>query len=694
MDNEQNKKEPILSVKDLRVSFKTDEGLVHAVRGVSFDLYKGETLCIVGESGSGKSVTSKTIMGILSANAVIEEGSVMYQGEDLTMVDESEFHRIRGHKIGMVFQDPLSSLNPIMKVGKQITEAMLINSNRLKNLYDSIISKEEAAYKNAEAKKRSEYLKADRAIEASDENFDKEIYALVRKEKELAFDLSQKENVLTLLLRQWKIEEQKYLQQQKLLEKKQKSQKKDDKQNKDDKQKKTEKAKTIKKFSDPVLESKIKEARLIRDTAAKTLDTFSAQAKVKTQELNKKKASEHKRLSVLARERKKKADEVYKASAPALKKALEDKKKVADEEVKKYKAEKTKEYEEEVKRLSSGKISDEEYNSIIREENASYEKDLEDLKNKQTEEINQLEADYNSKTDQLQKNHASAEDLTEAKKAYLDSLERSQKKLNQAKAERIKQHEEKLADAKEQHTHEKALEKAKLDYKAKFRISRAEAKAEALKVMKEVGIPQPEVRFNQYPFEFSGGMRQRIVIAIALTANPEILICDEPTTALDVTIQAQILELINKLKKERHMSIIFISHDLGVVANMADRVAVMYAGKIIEVGTAAEIFYDPRHPYTWALLSSIPDIDSHEKLEAIPGTPPYLLNPPKGDAFAARNKYALAIDFEEEPPFFKISETHYAATWLLDKRAPKTVMPKIVSQRIKLSLERAGVKHD
>ena len=179
-------------------------------------------------------------------------------------------------------------------------------------------------------------------------------------------------------------------------------------------------------------------------------------------------------------------------------------------------------------------------------------------------------------------------------------------------------------------------------YQSKLRISKKEAKEKALQVMKEVGIPQPEQRFKQYPFEFSGGMRQRIVIAIALTANPDVLICDEPTTALDVTIQAQILELINRLKKERNMSIIFITHDLGVVANMADRVAVMYAGKIVEVGTVNEIFYDPKHPYTWALLSSIPDIDSKEKLEAIPGTPPYLLNPPKGDAFAARNKYAMS----------------------------------------------------
>ena len=209
----------------------------------------------------------------------------------------------------------------------------------------------------------------------------------------------------------------------------------------------------------------------------------------------------------------------------------------------------------------------------------------------------------------------------------------------------------------------------------------------ALEVMREVGIPLPEKRFKQYPFEFSGGMRQRIVIAIALTANPDILICDEPTTALDVTIQAQILELINTLKRERGLSCIFITHDLGVVANMADRVAVMYAGKIVEYGTAYEIFYNPKHPYTWALLSSIPDIDSKEKLEAIPGTPPDMRFPPKGDAFALRSKYALEIDFRHEPPFYKVSDTHYAATWLLHPNAPQVEMPRIVKTRIANSIK-------
>ena len=213
-------------------------------------------------------------------------------------------------------------------------------------------------------------------------------------------------------------------------------------------------------------------------------------------------------------------------------------------------------------------------------------------------------------------------------------------------------------------------------------LTRSMAKHRAIELMKEVGIPEPQRRFKQYPFEFSGGMRQRIVIAIALSANPDILICDEPTTALDVTIQAQILDLINRLKKERKLSVIFITHDLGVVANMADRIAIMYAGKIVEYGTADDVFYDPRHPYTWALLASMPDLETKEKLDAIPGTPPNMILPPKGDAFAARNHYAMEIDFEEQPPMFQISETHQAATWLLHPQAPKVDPPRIVLERI------------
>lgn len=570
MENEKKQSPVILSVQDLRVSFKTDEGLVHAVRGVSFDLHQGETLCIVGESGSGKSVTSKTIMGILPASAIIESGSVRYEGEDLTKVEESEFHRIRGHKIGRIFQDPLSSLNPIRKVGKQITEARLVNSNHRKERFDKRISVEEAAYKNCKVKRKSKIREAKNKVLASDSSFNDKISTLENA-------LRDKKNELSSL-----------------------------------------------KKDDAFYADKLAEYNSLKDETAKQIAAVKAE-----------KRAAHKQLASLIAPARKEANEAYKSEYPSLKAALDEAKKKAKEANQAYKA----------------------------EADAEHNKNLAPLKEEKKQYLENSKKDFIEWTKRDKKSRPSLKEKLVSYKAGYDEIASKIGKENE-------------------------------EYKKKFRLTRKEAKQIALKVMAEVGIPQPEVRFNQYPFEFSGGRRQRIVIAIALTANPEILICDEPTTALDVTIQAQILELINHLKAERHRSIIFISHDLGVVANRADRVAVRYAGKIVEVGTANEIFYDPRHPYTWALLSSIPDIDSHEQLEAIPGTPPYLLNPPKGDAFAARNKYAMAIDFVQEPPYFKISETHYASTWLLDKRAPHVEKPKIVSQRIKASLLKAGVKNE
>lgn len=209
--------------------------------------------------------------------------------------------------------------------------------------------------------------------------------------------------------------------------------------------------------------------------------------------------------------------------------------------------------------------------------------------------------------------------------------------------------------------------------------SKDEAKKLAIKLMEEVGISDAANRYDEYPFQYSGGMRQRIVIAIALACHPKILICDEPTTALDVTIQAQILKLIKDLQKEYGYTTVYITHDLGVVANVADRVAVMYAGQIVEIGKAEEVFYTPKHPYTWALLSSLPQLGiKGEDLYAITGTPPSLYDKVVGDAFAPRNPYAMQIDFEEEPPLFKVSDTHYAKTWLLDPRAPKAEPPKAI----------------
>lgn len=208
------------------------------------------------------------------------------------------------------------------------------------------------------------------------------------------------------------------------------------------------------------------------------------------------------------------------------------------------------------------------------------------------------------------------------------------------------------------------------------KLKKAELVSRVTELMNLVGIERPEERMHLYPYNFSGGMRQRAVMAIALAGEPKILFADEPTTALDVTVQAQILDLLKDIQKKLGTATVFVTHDLGVVARVADRVAVMYAGKIVEIGTAEEIFYDPRHPYTWGLLRSLPSLSrGKDSLPTIPGMPPKLSPPPKGDAFACRNEYALAIDYEEEPPLFRISDTHYAATWLLDERAPKITPP-------------------
>jgi len=221
-------------------------------------------------------------------------------------------------------------------------------------------------------------------------------------------------------------------------------------------------------------------------------------------------------------------------------------------------------------------------------------------------------------------------------------------------------------------------------------LGKKEAAERAVELLNEVGITDAEKRMKQYPHQLSGGMRQRVVIAIAVACNPDLLICDEPTTALDVTIQAKILELIKKLQKERNIAVIYITHDLGVVAKVADYVNVMYAGKIVEVGNVEEIFYEPRHPYTWGLLSAMPDLKTDDdRLYTIPGSPPNLLHEVTGDAFAPRNEYALKVDRLAEPPMFKISETHYAATWLLDPRAPKIKMPKELRARIDRMLKEA-----
>ena len=658
--------EKVLEVKDLRVSFRTDHGIVKAVRGVSFDLNKGETLCIVGESGSGKSVSSKAIMGILANNAIVEKGTIMYEGENLLEVSEEEYVNIRGHKIGMIFQDPLSSLNPIMRIGKQITEATLLNGDKLKKLYQDSINKENIAYKNLITfkKVRTNKIKTGLAKEIEDIRFGKKNAAL----KEIA-KLNQRYDVEIYNIK--------------------------DKADfdimnfKDDiKEANTELVKArnleISKINELVNEQNNAETLTkiaeIKESYAKQIsennNKFNEFAVNRRAQRDKELVEAKERHDSLVQEQKEIAK--YKATpeeVEAQNKMIEELKAKANQELDAINLEFNSKMPSAKANLieakKKAKVTVQNYKEQV---NATYLSDKEVVDKAYNDALAKVEETYADKVNDA----LNALNQTNKNSLEYESIKSSYDEVNS-------KYKKALSDAKKQYSLElKKIKNKKID---SLRITKAEAKKRALEIMKEVGIPYPEKRFNQYPFEFSGGMRQRIVIAIALTASPDILICDEPTTALDVTIQAQILELINKLKKERNLSVIFITHDLGVVANMADRVAVMYAGKIVEYGNVDEIFYDPKHPYTWSLLSSIPDVDSKEKLEAIPGTPPNLVYPPKGDAFADRSRYAMEIDYKYEPPYFKVTDTHYAATWLLAPNAPKVEMPKIVSERIRKSLE-------
>jgi len=659
-------KEKVLSVKDLVVSFKTDRGIVHAVRGVSFDLYKGETLCIVGESGSGKSVTNKAIIGISSANAIIENGQILYEGEDLVRVSEEEFHRIRGHKIGMIFQDPLSALNPTMRVGKQIMEATLINRNVVKKYYEEIISKELCALRNLESNIIFENKKYEDEITGNNisvKNFNKAV-------KKYYSTKSKFESVESLKTSAEEKDKEKY---EAALENFEGA--------KENLISVQNKIKEYFAFTSRVFKNNIKSNFMIIEELENVREEDELKQRITEEKVERLRylnelygkfeekqylvdddyvkalKEKNKDLKVLIKENK----FLLKKYSPALKEDLKRKKKEAKELTEKYKVDVETEKEQKLASL----------NEKLKEVEAKILEEESKLSKEEVDKIHSI----------LKENIAIQKKITKAQTKFKEVNVSKVSKDNELKL--IEIHNETLNVLyKEKGELIKTIDSTKDEYANKTRISKSHAKKMALQVMKEVGIPLPERRFKQYPFEFSGGMRQRIVIAIALIANPDILICDEPTTALDVTIQAQILDLINKLKEERKLSCIFITHDLGVVAHMADRVAVMYAGKIVEYGTVDEIFFEPKHPYTWALLSSIPDIHSKEKLEAIPGTPPDMLYPPKGDAFALRSKYAMEIDFKYEPPYFKISDTHYAATWLLHKDAPKVEMPKIVEQRI------------
>ena len=729
-------KEIKLSVNDLKISFRTDAGKVQAVRNISFDLYKGETLAIVGESGSGKSVTSKAIMGISAGNAICEGGEILYDGQDLMRIPEEEMHKLRGDKIAMIFQDPLSSLNPIMRIGRQITEAMLLKNKANRKEGRLTFQKTLAQLSDMMKKALAETPGTNASvadIEKFIKTFDEFNIQSIKLENSCNAARTAAEEMIAL------IEDLLFL-----TEKKQK----------------VDVAATL-----GIIQRKLKD---INDKYF--ISKYADRLKKHTEEIDTVLRAERAKTRIVIFKKK----NVSEASAETVE-ALTSLKNTANEMLAQtqynffsigYYVYKNPETDlslmsaEEANELT-GKFLDEDFmNAFIALEKIAVQYSFDKIIENKKAAVAALEhaiTFFRAGTFTAQEAEATCKSVNKSVLDAIDplavvkdnvaytfrgALEREVEKYffyvkNNPKEEarfarQTAQREALLAKGKKVDWKivpksvipldvqietiitvlTRVMNKFRADIEAAdsfdadkrcveiidylkekasqivYILTPRIAKEKAIKLMEEVGIPEARMRFRQYPFEFSGGMRQRIVIAIALSANPDILICDEPTTALDVTIQAQILELINRLKREHNLSIIFITHDLGVVANMADRIAVMYAGKIVEYGTAEEVFYNPKHPYTWALLSSMPDLDTNEKLDAIPGTPPNMIYPPVGDAFAERNKYAMEIDFEMQPPMYEVSPTHYAATWLLHPNAPKVEIPKIITDRIQRMKER------
>jgi len=703
-----------LEVKNLQISFRTQGGILKAVREISFDLKRGETLAIVGESGSGKSVTSKAIMGILAGNSIVEGGEILYDGQDLLKINEEDFHKIRGDKIAMIFQDPMSSLNPIMKVGQQLTEAMILKGKSSKrnsrNAFNGLLKTLNLTIDAANAG-NVDYNKDEVAYKVK--TFDSFCIEALKLEdqynnamseaSEIEFEI---DNLLFYISKNHKVD-------------------------------------LIKSLKEIYVRSSLCYHPFV--IKKENTEFEDLRNKLALQIANAKDVDLENVTSILNQMRKM----VHEAS-------IKDKPNFftlgyyvmtnPDEDIYSMNI-------SELNKMTRAYLDENFMLDFINLSKGAVLYSHQESLRKKTETLNALYSllgyTYLSEIDKSEfvrraKNVAelvnNCIDKLEIKKnsteyvfksailtainRYFYGVKRNPIELKKYERQKAK-YDNLIANGKEPDWKLNPLVHVDLDlalgnirkvietlissFQADIRktsfnefdktveiidflkeqasivvrkMNKKIAKANAIKLLEEVGIPDPAIRYNQYPFELSGGMRQRIVIAIALSANPDILICDEPTTALDVTIQSQILELINVIKKERNLSVIFITHNLGVVANMADRIAVMYAGKIVEYGLSEEIFYEPCHPYTWALLSSMPDLETKDKLESIPGTPPNMIFPPVGDAFAPRNKYALEIDFEMQPPLFKVTDTHYAATWLLHPDAPKVELPKIIQDRV------------
>ena len=703
-----------LEVKNLQISFRTQGGILKAVRNISFDLYKGETLAIVGESGSGKSVTSKAIMGILAGNSIVEGGEIIYDGQDLLKISEEDFHKLRGDKVAMIFQDPMSSLNPIMRVGQQLTEAMILKAKtgkkNAKIAFNSMLKLlgENINAANAEngvdvTKDVAEKLKTFDEFCIIAANVEREFneaygnvvqlevdvkHSILMLEKQKKFDIAAEAKTYLKLL---KLSYNPYV--------------------------------VVKSADVEACENELAAVAAAgkKADAETAMNAFKILAGIVDEVISKEKpnfftlgyyifAKGADALAGMSVSRMNATTRDFLDQDFMLNFIATSEKGVAYSHAKSIaaKAVAIAELEEALEYFRTADIAEARANAYLKSLSQKAAKGVDRLaiKKESVEYVfhSAFESALKGYFEGVRKNPIEEKKYLQNKAKYdkliakgatpdwelapqvVIDLDLQRENICKVVESLLVHYKKNVAEDGAFNVNARVVEV--IDYlkeqASKFvvKMNKKIAKAKAIKLLEEVGIPEPATRFKQYPFEFSGGMRQRIVIAIALSANPDILICDEPTTALDVTIQAQILELINEIKRQRNLSVIFITHNMGVVANMADRIAVMYAGKIVEHGTAEEIFYEPAHPYTWALLSSMPDLQTTEKLESIPGTPPNMIYPPKGDAFAARNKYALDIDFELEPPLFEVSPTHYAATWLLHPNAPKVEMPQLIKTRI------------
>ncbi|MCD7832692.1 MAG: ATP-binding cassette domain-containing protein [Lachnospiraceae bacterium] len=563
----------LLSVKDLWVKFRVRGRVLTAIRGISLDIYEGESIAIVGESGSGKSVFTKTFSGMNDANGFIDQGTIIFNDEELAdttaplnnrakrLIERSrrQLDQYAKLELGAAVYRKMQDLESEKHRRECVSEE---EQNREKEELDGLVAKRTDLYNLKQTldphKEKDKIHEMSRQISA----LDKQIKEAQKKDGELLKEQQKKASQDTTFLKEYE-----------------------------------QKKAALQAEYDKLIQGEISE---------------------KTKQRNEILAKEI-YLSI-GRYDGRQRSKLAKGLTEALKQAMQLGVDLDDE------SERNKVFDTVAFRV---RYLDETADTIhgtcvLNLANVKYAKDWSRIRGRKIATV-------------FQDPMTSLNPILTIGKQITSIIIKHQG------------------------------------------CSEGEARKRALVLMHKVGIPNAEARFDDYPFQYSGGMRQRIVIAIALSCQPKILICDEPTTALDVTIQAQILQLLKDLQKELGFTIVFITHDLGVVANIADRVAVLYAGQIVELGKVEEVFYDPRHPYTWALLSSLPQLaQRNTKLYSITGTPPSLYNQIVGDAFAPRNPYCMKIDTLEEPPMFPVTETHFAKTWLLDEDAPEVEGPEAI----------------